>query len=54
MMDRPKIKRDAERARRIIAGLNDEQSLRTLRRYLAELEAQLQARFGVDEHGRPV
>jgi hypothetical protein len=40
-MNRPKLEQDAERARRLIGGLNDEHSVRTLRRYVEELEAQL-------------
>ena len=40
-MNTPKLKQDADRARRIIGWLNDEQSVRTLRRYAEELEEEL-------------
>jgi hypothetical protein len=35
------LQRDADRARRLMPGLNDKQSVHTLQRYLAELEGQL-------------
>ncbi|HEX8413797.1 MAG TPA: hypothetical protein VF637_07910 [Sphingomicrobium sp.] len=40
-MNTPKLKQDADRARRMIGWLNDEQSVRTLRRYAEELEEEL-------------
>ena len=48
------LQRDADRARRLIPGLNDEQSVRALQKYLAEIVAQLSQARTMDTAARRI